>query len=193
MFLNKRIKEYKRKNDMNLKKKRSIQFISMFKSVSRELNLFGRSRNEIKNMFDIIGNTEDSSDVFIKIILILHIVGGIGVNTLQSSSTVDELSRLDLVTVFDLLTDSWVIVSEMLEGSSEKVVAEPFLLYKSIRSYVSILHINKQRNEPRQNYYTRLDGSLGKNIIPNVNMVEHQGSIQDDDPDDELYMASQDL
>ena len=83
MFFGKKIKEYKRKNEMVTKKKRAKQFVTMFQSVTRELGLLGRPEHELKNIFHSIGNTEDSSDVFIKIILLLHIVGGIGVNTLQ--------------------------------------------------------------------------------------------------------------
>ena len=192
MFFGKKIKEYKKKNEMEAKKKRSKQFVNMFQSVTRELSLLGRPQNELNKMFQVIGNTEDSSDVFIKIILLLHIVGGIGVNTLQNVSVLEVLPRLDLLSIYDLLDDSWVVVSEMLEGSSEKVVAEPFLLYKSIRSYISILHITRQRSDPKTNYYRRLEGSLGPDIKLNVNRIGEETFKQDDDPNDELYMASED-
>jgi len=192
MFFEKKFKAYKRKQDQELNKKRSKQFVDMFQSVTRELDISGRSQNELKRMFELVGNTEDSSDVFLKIILLLHTVGGIGINTLKNTSTLEELTSLDLLTIFELLTDSWVIVGEMLQGFSSKVVAEPFLLYKSIRWYVSMLHIHKQRRDPRQNYYTRLDGSLGPKINLKVNSIDHEVPDQGDDPNDELYIASQD-
>ena len=186
MFFSKKIKAYKRNQVLDLKKKRSKQFVDMFKSVTRELDLSGRSHIELKRMLGIVGNTEDSSDVFVKIILLLHIVGGIGINTLKNTSTIEELTELDLLTVFDLFTDSWVIVSDMLQGSSEKVSSEPFLLYQSIRSYVSMLRIYRLRNHPSQG------GSLGPEINLKVNSIDHEEFKQDDDPNDELYMASQD-
>ena len=194
MLFGKKIKEYKKKNEIETKKKRAKQFVNMFHSVTRELRLSGRPQNELNKIFQGIGNTEDSSDVFIKIILILHSVGGIGLSVLQNtpSSSLEVLPRLDLLSIYDLLGDSWVNVTEMIEGHDKNILAEPLLLYKSILSYISILHIARQRSDPKTNYYRRLDGSLGPDIELNVNRIDDETFKQDDDPNDELYMASED-
>ena len=168
------LKAYKQKKKDSIRQKVAIQFIQIFSSVSNELKLYERSQEDFNRMINFMGNSETSTDMFIKIVLIVHSVGGLGLTILKrlSYEDVESLNTFELGLVKDLLSNSFKPITEMLTEAGEKVSEEPFNLYSSIRWYISREYINK--SGIRQSYHERLgkDYDLEQQIgISKINRV----------------------
>ena len=176
-FLDKKIKSYKKKKELSEKKKRTDQFIQIFESVSKELNLYERSRSELTRIINFMGTAKTSSDVFIKMVLIVHSIGGIGLSTLRrlSNEKIESLKSFELQSINDLLSISFNPVSEMLEEAEESVLEEPLKMYSSIRSYISFLYVHKPRTN--LSYHERLgkDYELEPSLAFSVNRIASEG------------------
>lgn len=166
----KKIKEYKKKKELSTKKSRTAQFIQIFSSVSRELNLY--EREDFQRIINIMGTSRTSSDVFIKMVLIVHSVGGVGLSILRRlpNEKVESLKQFEMKSITDLLKQAFPHVSEMLEGVDEKVLEEPFNLYVTAGSYISglqRLRVNNQRMGK--------DYDMEERIQPSINRIQSEG------------------
>jgi len=169
-------KSYRQKKKGSITKKRAIQFLRMFESVSNELNLYGNTRGHFDKIIALMGKTDTSTDMFLKTVLIIHSTGGLGISIIQrlSRENIENLNTFELGLVKDLLQSAFVPVTEMLENGGE-LSEEPFELYTSVRSYVSGEYMKKSKLNPT--YHERLgkDYDLEENIgISKVNKVDFE-------------------
>ena len=169
-----KFKEYKKKKELSSKKASTAQFIEIFNSVSRELNLY--EREDFQRIINIMGTSRTSSDVFIKMVLIVHSVGGVGLSILRRlpSEKVESLKQFEMKSITDLLKQAFPSVSEMVEGVDEKVLEEPFNLYVTAGSYLSGLQRLRVNN---LDYHQRMgkDYDMEERIQPSINRIQSEG------------------
>ncbi len=183
MFFNK-IKEYKKNKELSQKRKRSQQFISMFGSVTKVLSLTKKDRGQLMQMLHFLnfrGTEPTSTDIFIKIIILLHLKPSLGLVQLENISKngidLDDVGKNDLRVIYELLTVSFISVSEMMNNVPEEISSEPFNLYSNTRSYVNALSL-KESNYNMNN--------MVANIPIRSNMIEHDDFIPEQPSDEEL-------
>lgn len=142
--------KYRKNKELKSERKVAEQFIRIFKSVSEKLNLDNKSEFELSEMIRLMGRSESSADVFIKIVLTIHSFKGIGLNQLkrlESLSQIESFKSIEIKSIKDLLIEAFKEkISETIEeNSDEKIITEPLDLYITFGKVITREYVTKTK------------------------------------------------
>lgn len=142
-------------------KKRSRHFVRIFGRVSSELGLFdtGLNYDLVYSLFDSMGQADNSADVFIQIVLVIHShskekgllilkqmgkgsIKGFGVDEIFDTMKYDELGSVN-----ELMKKVSRDITRMLDTTDKKVLSEPVLL---LMAFIMRLDQEKEKALLRQ-------------------------------------------
>lgn len=172
-------------------KVRSNQFIKMFGQVSSILGLLGWNLdvNLVKHIFETIGDIDNSSDVFIQIVMILYSLdkergmvllremGRGSVKGLSPDHIIDSFSKSELSSIKGIILKSIPDMKMVFEGVSRELLKEPFAIVVGFLDHVTDRIemmdeglISPEGNSPRKSLGPRMSMRRNNGMVPKLEL-----------------------